>query len=75
VKTALLFSYEVARGGTPCEEADLVIEGVPEAAYCRTCRRPRGVVSVQQLHCSECGTPTDFVMTGQELEVVGLEIQ
>src|SRR5262245_38184751 len=75
VKEALLFSYDVAKMGSPLEDAQLVIEDVPVAAYCPTCGGVRAVVSVQNLCCLACGTPTRQVVSGQELEVVGLEIQ
>jgi hydrogenase nickel incorporation protein HypA/HybF len=75
VKEALQFSYDIARAGSPLEDAQLVIEDVPVAAYCPTCGGVRAVVSVQQLCCVVCGTPTGQVVSGQELEVVGLEIQ
>ena len=75
VKEALQFSYDIARAGSDLEDAQLVIEDVPVMAYCPTCEGVRAVVSVQQLCCAVCGTPAGQVVSGQELEVVALEIQ
>jgi hydrogenase nickel incorporation protein HypA/HybF len=75
VKEALLSSYQLARQGTPFEEAQLVIEDVPVRVHCPTCRTTRRVVSVQQLCCVECGTPSRDVVSGRDLEVVAMEIQ
>ena len=57
------------------EQAQLVIEETPLLAHCPTCRTTKAVVSVQQLCCADCGTPTPELVSGRELEVVALEIQ
>jgi len=75
VKEALLSAYELARETTPYEEAQLVIEEVPVLVQCPTCRTTRGVVSVQELCCVECGTPSPDVVSGRDLEVVAMKIQ
>lgn len=75
IKEALQSAYEVARAGSPLEEAELLIEEVPIRAYCTTCQAERAVLSMQQLGCAECGTPTPQVVSGRELEVIALEIQ
>jgi hydrogenase nickel incorporation protein HypA/HybF len=75
VKEALLSAYEIARAGDALEEAELVIEEVPVRAHCPTCQATRAVVSVQQLCCAECGTPTPQVVSGRELDIVALEVQ
>jgi hydrogenase nickel incorporation protein HypA/HybF len=75
VKDSLLFAYEVARGETPLADAQLVIEEVPILAWCPACKRNQAVLSMQQLCCAECGTPTPEVVSGRELEIVALEIQ
>lgn len=75
VKEALVSAYELAREGSPLHEAELLIEETPLTAYCPTCLTTRAVVSVQQLCCAECGTPTAQVVSGRELDMVALEIQ
>ena len=68
-------AYEIAREGSLLPQAQLVIEETPLLAHCPTCRATRAVVSVQQLCCTDCGTPTPELLSGRELEVVALEIQ
>jgi len=75
VKEALLSAYELARENTPLEEAQLIIEEVPVQVFCPACRATRAVVSVQQLCCADCGTPSAEVVSGRDLEVVAMEIQ
>jgi hydrogenase nickel incorporation protein HypA/HybF len=75
VKEALLSAYELARETTPFAEAKLLIEEVPVLVHCQTCRTTQAVVSVQELCCVACGTPSPDVVSGRELEVVAMEIQ
>ncbi len=75
VKEALRSAYDLAREGTALEQADLVIEDVPLAAYCPACAAERAPPSPQDLCCPECGTPMPEVVRGRELEVVALEIE
>jgi hydrogenase nickel incorporation protein HypA/HybF len=75
VKEALLSAYDLAREGSPLGEARLLVEDVPVVAHCPACAGERPVVSIQQLCCSVCGTPTPQVLTGQELEIVALELE
>jgi hydrogenase nickel incorporation protein HypA/HybF len=74
VKEALLSSYEIACTSGPLEGSQLLIEDVPVEIYCTHCQAPRAVVSIQQLHCAECGTPSADVVHGKEIEVTFLEI-
>jgi hydrogenase nickel incorporation protein HypA/HybF len=74
VKEALLSAYELAREGTPCAAAALVVEEVPVVAWCPACaaeQRP----AFPELCCPACGAPTPEVRAGRELEVVALEIE
>jgi hydrogenase nickel incorporation protein HypA/HybF len=74
VKEALLSAFELAREESPLAEAELVVEEVAVTAYCPTCAAERPVLSVQQMCCARCGTPTGEVLRGRELEIVALEI-
>ncbi len=74
VAEALLSAYDLARENTRFERCDLVIEQVPIVAYCPNCRGERAVISVQEICCAECGTPTPDIRTGRELELSALEI-
>jgi hydrogenase nickel incorporation protein HypA/HybF len=75
VREALLFSYEVACGGTPLEGSRLVIEEVPVVVYCPSCRAETAIISVQQFCCAVCHTPASQIVQGKELEVTALEIE
>jgi hydrogenase nickel incorporation protein HypA/HybF len=75
VKEALRSAYQLAREQTPFEETELVIEEVQPLVYCPTCRTTRAVVSVQNLCCVECGTPSAEIKSGRDLELVAMEIQ
>jgi hydrogenase nickel incorporation protein HypA/HybF len=75
VKAALLSAYELAREGSPLAGARLLVEEVQVMAYCPTCAAERRVVSIQELCCSACATPTPEVVRGRELEIVALELE
>jgi hydrogenase nickel incorporation protein HypA/HybF len=75
VKEALLSAYDLAREGGPLAEARLMVEEVPLRAHCPACGTERSVVSLQELCCAECGTPTSQLVSGRELEIVALEVQ
>ena len=75
VKEALLSAYEMAQEGTALKGASLVIEEVPVAVFCPTCRAQRPVSSVQLFCCAKCGTPASEIVRGKELEVFALEIE
>jgi hydrogenase nickel incorporation protein HypA/HybF len=63
VKEALLFSYEVACGGTPLE------------GYCPSCKIPKTLKSMQLFCCPDCGTQTPEVIHGKELTITALELK
>ena len=74
VKEALLFSYEVAREGTPLERCRLEIEEIPVVLYCSVCQQEQPALSIQRLCCAVCETPSADVRRGSELEVFALEL-
>ncbi len=72
VKEALLLAYELAREGTPLEQAELVVQEVPIVGYCPACAADC-TLTLPELACPVCsGPPT--IRSGRELEVVALEI-
>ena len=75
VKDALLFSYEVACQDTPLAGSRLIVEDVPVAVFCPSCRETRVLDSVQSFRCPKCGTPTMDIRQGKELEVFALEVE
>jgi hydrogenase nickel incorporation protein HypA/HybF len=74
VRDALISAFELAREGTPQEQAELVVEEVPVVVLCPKCAAPKTPESAWELCCPTCGTPTPEVLSGRELEVVALEI-
>jgi hydrogenase nickel incorporation protein HypA/HybF len=75
VAEALLFSYEMACGGTQLEGSRLVIKEVPIEVYCPACNVLRILTSMQWFRCPECGTPTGDILRGKELAITGLEVR
>ena len=74
VKEALLFSYDIASQGTPLEGSKLVIQEVPAVVYCSQCDSEKKLPSIQRFCCPSCGTLTADLVSGRQLELVGLEI-
>jgi len=75
VKEALLFSYEVACGGTPLEGSRLVVKHIPIEIYCPECKMPKILGSMQWFCCPDCGTQTSEVIHGKELTITALELR
>jgi len=73
-KNALLFSFGLAAEGTPCAGAELAIEEVPVSVMCPHCEEVKFLVDQYCFQCPICGTPTPQILSGQELELVSLEI-
>lgn len=73
VKESLLSAWELARNHSPMENAELVVTDVDAVAYCPACNAERGVVSIQECCCSDCGAPLTRLVRGRELEIVALE--
>ena len=74
VKDSLLFSYEIACVGTPLEGSQLVIEDVPVVVYCSRCAAEKTLATIQRFCCPSCGALTPDVVSGKQLELIGLEI-
>ena len=72
---ALLFAFEVARVGTVAEEAELAIRRHPVTVRCQPCRREVVLESAQLLKCPVCGTPSNDIVSGRELEVSRIEVE
>jgi hydrogenase nickel incorporation protein HypA/HybF len=75
VKEALVSAFEMARQSTLMANCQLVIEDVPIVVFCPMCDAERPPVSMQEMRCSFCGTPTPRVITGSEMELKALEIE
>jgi hydrogenase nickel incorporation protein HypA/HybF len=74
VKEALQSAFDLAREGTELADCELRIEEVPIVARCPTCAADRPVISMQNMSCAICGTPTPDVLCGRELEICAMEL-
>jgi hydrogenase nickel incorporation protein HypA/HybF len=74
VKEALLFSFAIATQGTQLEGSKLVIEEVPAVVYCSQCDTEKTLPSIQRFCCPTCGMLTADLVSGRQLELVGLEL-
>jgi hydrogenase nickel incorporation protein HypA/HybF len=75
VKEALLFSYGLACEGTPLEGSRLEIDDVDAAVYCDRCSEESDVQDVRDMRCRHCGLPSNDVVRGREIRIVGLELR
>ena len=75
VKDALLSAYEMAREESRCRNARLLIEDIPVLVHCPTCLAERAPLSLQELRCPVCASPTPQILHGQEMEVYALEVE
>jgi hydrogenase nickel incorporation protein HypA/HybF len=74
VKDALLFSYDLACEGTQLAGSTLEIEEIPVVLYCTVCQQERPAISMNNLRCGICGTPSADIRKGAELEIFALEL-
>lgn len=74
VREALEFSFDLAAQGTAIEGARLAVEEVPIVVFCPACSTERELPSPQRFRCPVCATETPDVVSGRELELVGLEL-
>ena len=75
VQDALLFSFQVAAEGTPCAGAELVVEEVSVRVRCPKCDQAKLLTDRYRFICPTCGTPTPQILSGQELDLVSMEIE
>jgi len=74
VREALLSAYELACEQSPLHDSKLVIHEVPIEILCDQCGQDEQVISIQNMRCRACGTPSAKVVKGRELELIALEI-
>lgn len=74
VREAMMSAFELAREGTLLDGAKLVIKDEPIVLFCPSCQAEHPAVSIQQMACSKCGTPSSQIVRGRELEVFALEV-
>lgn len=71
---ALRSSFEMAACGSPLEGAELEIELVPLSVYCDRCNQDVETRSLQALICPECGSASNAVRGGRELDLEWIEL-
>lgn len=74
VPTALAFSFELVSQGTPVEGAELEIDAVPAVGVCRACGAETRLEHFP-LQCGACAGFDLEIVSGEELEVVALEME
>ncbi len=74
VPAALASAFELACDGTALAECRLVVEEMPITIYCPSCNGERQLETWLPLRCPTCGTLTDKLLSGNELELTALEI-
>jgi len=72
VPEALTFAYDVAAHGTRLADAALHIERAPVVVYCPTCEAEMLLAGTNDFHCPACGTPSNDVRDGKDMEIVSL---
>ena len=67
-------AFDVAREGTCCGAAELIIEKAPLRAWCPRCR---AAFAVQQWrwNCPECGVEGEPRAGGDELELLSIDVE
>ncbi len=75
VKDSLFFCYDIATAGTLLEGSQLLIEELPVVIYCPQCQQTATLDTVQAFCCPICGTFSNDIRQGRELEILSLEAE
>jgi hydrogenase nickel incorporation protein HypA/HybF len=73
VPDALQFAFEALTDGTIAQGAKLTVEEVPARFWCEPCRR-EFVSDNLYSECPSCGTPSNELRAGRELELNSMEV-
>jgi hydrogenase nickel incorporation protein HypA/HybF len=65
--------YAAATKDTPLASSNLVLEEIPARARCRQCSA-EFPVEENWFQCPKCQTPGSDILTGNELDLVGIEL-
>ena len=65
--------YAAATKDTPLAGSQLILEEVPARARCRQCQAEFPVAE-NWFQCPKCQTTGNDILTGNELELVGIEL-
>jgi hydrogenase nickel incorporation protein HypA/HybF len=74
LKQALLSAYDLATENSQLAGSKLIIEDVPVLIHCEKCAKSQPVLSIQEIACAACGTPSHNIVSGRQLEVFSMEI-
>lgn len=75
VSDALDFAFDVAASDTLLDGATLEIEEVPLVIFCAACGDEKKPGRLDGLVCPDCGTISDTIRAGRELELVDIEVE
>jgi hydrogenase nickel incorporation protein HypA/HybF len=73
VPDALLFSWELLTDPTPLHGCALVIDQVPATVRCQECSA-ESTLDMPILVCSACGSFEVTLLTGEEFQIVSMEV-
>ena len=71
---ALHFCFGSASRGTCCEGAVLNIDEIPLTVHCRHCDETKTPLGRYSFRCPDCGVPSAKIVTGQEMELISIEV-
>ena len=74
IPQALRSAWPLASRKTPVAGASLLIDEQPILLWCPRCAREAPARGVQSLRCAACGTPSNDVRRGRDMELVSLEV-
>ncbi len=74
VEDPLRFYFETLTKGTILENAEFEIEWVPAKAKCGQCGREYEMEDIIPV-CTDCSSLGGEIISGKELEIVGIEIE
>jgi hydrogenase nickel incorporation protein HypA/HybF len=75
VPDALEFAWGPATAATRLAGSALRIEVQEAVAFCPACSAERALPSIQAMRCPVCGAPVHQIVRGNELQIVGVELE
>ena len=72
VPDTLIFAFDVLSKDTPLEGAKLIIESVPIKGHCKACLQDF-LIEDWGGKCTQCGKTDIEIISGKDLNIVGLE--
>jgi len=70
---ALRFAFSVLSEGTLADHAELKIDKIPLKCFCASCRKDFECRPFAY-RCPDCGTASNNIKTGKELNLVAMEV-